>query len=332
LRIPKEKRRSIVYATAALLLTGSTFMTWKHLHKADPQPDHMSFVGSTAVHPELGENSEETAKDAPADKAPAAASATAEILQANKTEKFETYTVKSGDTVSGIAVDHNLKTDSLLDSNSLSEATTLQIGQELVIPRVDGVVYEVESGDYLYALASDFNVDVSAIAQANPDVNPDNLQPGQKLLIPGGRRDERSRNDLASRGSKATHRLAYWPAVGPLTDDFGWRIHPVYGTKSFHDGMDIGVSSGTPVRAALGGTITMAARNGGYGLAIRIDHGGGLATEYAHLSQIDVKVGQDVKAGEHIGYSGNTGVSTGPHLHFMMLVDDSPVDPMSWLP
>ncbi|HYG59147.1 MAG TPA: M23 family metallopeptidase, partial [Symbiobacteriaceae bacterium] len=113
---------------------------------------------------------------------------------------------------------------------------------------------------------------------------------------------------------------------------FGWRVHPVYGTDNFHDGVDFDVAEGTPLVAASGGTVTMAGRYGGYGIVVRIDHGNGLVTQYAHMSQVSVSVGEKVAAGQHIGYSGNTGVTTGPHLHFMVMVDGTPADPMPWLP
>jgi murein DD-endopeptidase MepM/ murein hydrolase activator NlpD len=326
-------RRSIVYATAAVLVSGTTIMTWNHLHKANPQQsDYTPFVASAAVHPELGNSESTTSKDAPSGQAPAASSPTAQMLGANKDQKYVTYKVQSGDTIEAIAANYGVSTESILDSNGLSAEDTIQIDQELLVPTTDGVVYEIKADDTLWDVAQDYSVTVSDIAQANPEINPDNLQSGQVIVIPGGKLSARGRL-VASRGrAVASHKVSYWPTVGPITDDFGWRIHPVYGTKSFHDGMDIGVGVGTPVRAALGGTVTMASYNGGYGLTVRVDHGGGLATEYAHLSKALVKVGDTVEAGENIAYSGNTGVSTGPHLHFMVLEDGTPTDPMSWLP
>lgn len=100
---------------------------------------------------------------------------------------------------------------------------------------------------------------------------------------------------------------------------------------SLHPGIDIGAAMGTPIRAAAAGTVIVAAYSGGYGNLVVIDHGNGLATAYAHQSQIAVSVGQQVAQGQLIGYVGSTGFSTGPHLHFEVRVNGSPVDPMGYL-
>jgi murein DD-endopeptidase MepM/ murein hydrolase activator NlpD len=123
-----------------------------------------------------------------------------------------------------------------------------------------------------------------------------------------------------------------WPVNGPVTSPFGWRIHPIFGTKKLHTGIDIGVAYGTSIRAASYGTVIMAGTYGGYGNATVIDHGGGLSTLYGHQSKIIVKVGQEVKLGEVIGYVGCTGYCTGPHLHFETRENGTPVDPLKYLP
>lgn len=124
-----------------------------------------------------------------------------------------------------------------------------------------------------------------------------------------------------------------WPAPASynITSPYGYRIHPVYKTKKFHSGIDIGAGYGTAVVAANGGTVTMAGWNGGYGNCIVIDHGGGLATLYGHLSSIGVSKGATVSKGQQIGKVGSTGVSTGPHLHFEVLKNGSTTNPMSYL-
>lgn len=123
-----------------------------------------------------------------------------------------------------------------------------------------------------------------------------------------------------------------WPAPASynITSPYGYRIHPVYKTKKFHSGIDIGAGYGTAVVAANGGTVTMAGWNGGYGNCIVIDHGGGLATLYGHMSSISVSKGASVSKGQQIGKVGSTGVSTGPHLHFEALKNGSTTDPMAY--
>ena len=120
---------------------------------------------------------------------------------------------------------------------------------------------------------------------------------------------------------------------GRVTSEFGTRIDPItYRTKS-HGGMDLAVPIGTPIRAALPGTVTVSQYNaGGYGYYVTIDHGNGLSTLYGHCSKLLVRVGQTVEAGDIIALSGSTGRSTGPHLHFEVRVNGERTDPRMYLP
>lgn len=115
------------------------------------------------------------------------------------------------------------------------------------------------------------------------------------------------------------------PVVGPITSGFGQRA------RDFHEGIDFGVAQGTPVHAAARGQVIAAGPAGGYGLRVDLQHAAGLVTRYAHLSRIDVRYGDTVAAGSTIALSGNTGESTGPHLHFEVRVDGHAVDPVPWL-
>ncbi len=123
------------------------------------------------------------------------------------------------------------------------------------------------------------------------------------------------------------------PLERPLvvTSPFGSRMHPVYGTDHFHTGVDLAASLGTPVRSAWPGRVQHAGPAGGYGLTIVIDHGQGIHTVYAHLSQALVAAGREIPAGVTIGLVGSTGISTGPHLHYEVRQDGKPVDPLAWL-
>jgi hypothetical protein len=121
-----------------------------------------------------------------------------------------------------------------------------------------------------------------------------------------------------------------WPINGyTITSPYGDRFDPETGKPGFHTGVDIAASEGTPVLAVATGTVTEAGLSGGYGEEVLIDHGG-FRTRYGHLSVVSVKQGQVVAAGEVIGYSGNTGRSTGPHLHFEWITDGIPVDPLPY--
>jgi len=122
-----------------------------------------------------------------------------------------------------------------------------------------------------------------------------------------------------------------WPVSGPITDRYGMRYHPVFHRVMMHNGIDIGVPSGTPVAAAAAGTVIVASYQGNCGNMVAIDHHGGLSTLYCHLSQMFVGVGQIVQRGQAIGAAGATGDATGPHVHFQVMQNGHPVDPMSYL-
>lgn len=132
------------------------------------------------------------------------------------------------------------------------------------------------------------------------------------------------------REGRAPGRLA-WPVSGVLTSPFGMRIHPVLGGRRMHNGIDIGLPTGSPIYASANGRVILAERRGGYGRMVVLDHGGGLSTLYAHQSSMAVSVGDQVLAGDVIGYIGCSGYCTGPHLHFEVREVGAPVDPMKYL-
>ncbi len=121
------------------------------------------------------------------------------------------------------------------------------------------------------------------------------------------------------------------PVPGAVTSPYGYRIHPIFGTRRLHTGWDMRAATGEPIVAAEAGVVVSAGIRGGYGNAVVIDHGGGLATLYAHQSSVAVSAGQQVQRGQIVGYVGCTGYCTGPHLHFETLVGGRPVDPSSYL-
>lgn len=122
-----------------------------------------------------------------------------------------------------------------------------------------------------------------------------------------------------------------WPCPGPITSGFGYRFHPVLKYSRLHAGVDFRAPHGTVIRAAQSGTVIMAGWRGGYGKAVVISHGNGISTLYGHNSRLLVSYGQSVSQGQPIAYSGSTGLSTGPHLHFEVRVNGTPRNPMNWL-
>ncbi len=122
-----------------------------------------------------------------------------------------------------------------------------------------------------------------------------------------------------------------WPVKGWLTSTFGSRISPFTGAREFHKGLDIATRSGTPVSAPADGTVAFVARESGWGLTAIIDHGYGIRTQYGHLSETLVRVGKRVKRGEVIARVGSTGRSTGPHLHYEVMANGAPVNPLRYI-
>lgn len=145
-------------------------------------------------------------------------------------------------------------------------------------------------------------------------------------------------DELRSLALSRADRLSHIPAIQPVSEanlkqmasGYGRRIDPIYGTVKMHEGMDFACDTGTPVYATGNGTVCEANWHSGYGNRIDIDHGFGYLTRYAHLSKISVKVGQAVKRGDLIGYSGNTGKSTGPHVHYEVRLKNVPQNPVNY--
>ena len=122
-----------------------------------------------------------------------------------------------------------------------------------------------------------------------------------------------------------------WPVkYGKVTSKFGNRTHPVLKSVKFHRGVDIAVSVGTPVYSGIKGRVTFAGRKGNYGNLVEIEGNDGIKVRYAHLNSIDVVTGQKVSDGEKVAETGNTGMSTGPHLHYEIIIDENPVNPLDF--
>jgi murein DD-endopeptidase MepM/ murein hydrolase activator NlpD len=140
-----------------------------------------------------------------------------------------------------------------------------------------------------------------------------------------------TRNATTADWVRANSAPNLWPVEGQITGSFGERIDPFNGEGAFHSGVDIGSNYGHPVIAPADGVVTVTEFMGGYGKAIVLDHGHGITTRYGHLSGYAVAAGQHVHRGDVIGYVGLSGRSTGPHLHYEVRINDTPVNPYKYL-
>lgn len=144
-------------------------------------------------------------------------------------------------------------------------------------------------------------------------------------------------DELLNKYKTYDRQLDFIPTIWPLARErrissgFGYRRHPVHKRVILHQGIDIPARIGTPVRATAEGVVTIAGNRGGYGLLVEINHGNGYRTRYGHNSRLAVRVGQKVKKGQIIAYVGNTGTSTGPHVHYEVRLNNVPVDPTPFL-
>ena len=245
---------------------------------------------------------------------------------------IDTYIVQAGDTVQSIAAIYNLAPTTIMWANPAIEDAPdlLRIGQEVIILPIDGAYHTVTADDTLDSLSETYKVDSTAIAtcEYNNLVPPDYaIKEGDQLIIPGGEKPYvpkvvTSYTGSVPGGARGTGRFQ-WPVMGRITQGF-W-----YG----HRAIDIGAPTGSAIQAADGGFVSFAGwTDVGYGYLVVIDHANGFATYYAHLSNIYVEVGQAVERGQVIGAVGNTGWSTGPHLHFEIRYYGELLNPRAHLP
>lgn len=242
--------------------------------------------------------------------------------------------VQYTDTFSSICDKYKIDSSVIMDWNPDINPKKLNVGEVIKIPFPIGYRYQVNPEDTLCTIADFFFADLESIALANDMKNPYSVRVGDFLFIPEYSIGE-TFNDVPGK--------FLWPAYGVITSPYGYRIHPVTGEKgSFHTGIDIardasGIKEntpyGAPVFAAESGTVTFAGENGGYGNMIEIK-GTSYIFRYGHMTRFAVYEGQYVKKGQTLGRMGNTGRSTGQHLHFEVrtLDNSQTLDPMDFLP
>ncbi len=247
------------------------------------------------------------------------------------------YTVQNGDTVSSIARRFNLTINTVLWTNNLSAFSLIRPGDSLTILPTSGILYTIKTGDVISKIAARYGIDADKILSFN-NIN-DSLKIGQKIILPGASKlsEQTSvaraatqsglsviRDLIKAPTAKAGSGKMAWPTVGyRITQYFSWS----------HNGVDIGNKTGTPIYAAEAGVVEIArvGYNGGYGNTIVINHGGGYKTRYGHASKLFVKVGDEVEKGENIATMGSTGRSTGPHLHFEVLINGKRYNPLNYI-
>lgn len=237
---------------------------------------------------------------------------------------FSEYQVRNGDTVSAIQTRTGLRNPStLLSVNNIDNARRIRPGQVLRIPSIDGIQYSVVRGDSLERIAARYGIEITSILDAN-DLTEATLVPGQTLFIPGG-----SLSTMALR--RAMGELFISPVLGRLTSPYGYRKDPFTGVRSFHTGIDIAAPTGTAIKATLDGKVATTGYSPVYGNYVIITHDAGYQSLYGHMSTINVLRGQNVIQGARLGSVGNTGYSTGSHLHFSVYRNGKMVNPSSLL-
>ena len=249
--------------------------------------------------------------------------------------EFDRYVVERGDTPSGIAFQYGIKTETLLGGNPFlsQESSLMQPGMELIILPLDGVLHDIQPGDTLESISEKYGIPVEDIIAYEPNnlEFPYRLYPETQILVPGATAEvfiwtPPSLNSVRSGGTSG--------GISPAVVGTGTFIFPV-GSRNFtqrywygHPGIDIALGEGSGVFASDTGTVTFAGWNiYGFGNLIVVNHGNGYETFYGHLSGINVFPGQVVNQGNVIGAVGNTGNSSGPHIHFEIRTNGNQDDP-----
>ena len=239
------------------------------------------------------------------------------------------YRVEEGDTLERLGRLFQADPELIAVMNDLEPGATLTAGQFLVLPHMADQTYTVTAGDTLWSIARRFNVDAGQLAAANGIADCRNLRVGTILTIPGSPAIAAVRPavNLASRDFSIRPAASLiWPLIGAITSGFGWR------GGEFHHGLDIAGNMGEKIRAALAGTVVLSGwGNSIYGQMVKIDHGNGLETVYAHTSRNLVTTGEYVQAGEAIAEVGATGNASGPHLHFEVREKGKAINPEGFL-
>ncbi len=238
------------------------------------------------------------------------------------------HVVEDGETLSDVASALGVTVANLRASNRLYGGETIQPGRVLVASP-DGVLHLIKKGQTLTDIAVTYAVPKETIAEANGMRVNETIFAGERLLIPT---TTGTYWDDVVRLSKGTPARFIWPLSGEVVSTFGWRVHPVLEERHHHNGIDIDVPEGTAVYAAASGTVFFYGEQSGYGNVLVLEHDDGFLSMYGHLADAYVEQGRFVEVGQVVAQSGNTGISSGPHLHFEIRNGEFPIDPLRYLP
>lgn len=284
----------------------------------------MPLFKSTTVNPQIDEDSgasdgESDTKDAlQATAGPLRVST--EDIDYPTSDTISLYEVKKGDTLSTVADLFGVSKNTIIWANDLN-SQTLNLGDTLIILPMTGIRHTVKKGDTISTIAKKYKADADDIAKFNGIAADATLSIGDIILVPEGELEVTTVTKTKSGSLVTTEKLLNTYAY---TTPPGFLIRPIVGGRKTqglhgHNGVDLGAPRGTTVMASASGRIIVAKSsgyNGGYGSMIVIEHDGGIQTVYAHLQAVYVSPGMTVSQGQAIGAVGNTGRSTGPHLHF----------------
>lgn len=254
------------------------------------------------------------------------------IISRSKRRETIKYIVKPGESISGLATDFGLTTLTIKHANNLSK-NLLKVGQELRIPPIDGLFITIKRNDTLSTIAKRYHINVDDIIKYNNLSKDEPIFAGNELLIPGAIISKSSSIQYSKSGNISVPNFKATPYPGKFTWPTESPTH--YLSQSYyrwHGGIDLPRNNGWGIYASAPGIIQIRNNRDGYGKLIIINHGNGWVTYYGHLSEYKVNPGQYVEQGQLIGIMGNTGRSTGPHLHFEIRQNGAPLNPLNYLP
>ncbi len=237
------------------------------------------------------------------------------IVGISKVKKSTNYTVRPGESLWNIANKFNIPVYTITSANPKVEKNIIHPGDVLHIPSQIGLYYKVRNGDTLGKIAKTYRLSLSNVSKY---ISP-KLKRGERIFLRGAKPLPTTRYRYISR--------FIWPLRGKLTSSYGWRRHPILGKRHFHTGMDISAKWGTSIKAVAKGIIIHAGSFGAYGKTVIVRHKNKYISVYAHCSSIRVRKGTVVQKGTRIARVGNTGRSTGSHLHFEIKHKKSSINP-----
>ena len=264
----------------------------------------------------------------PATSKPAATTTAPAATTPSSNASIVSHTVKQGETLQSLATSMGVSVRDLRADNQIYGTGAPTAGRVLYAAKT-GLVHTIKSGQTLTDISATYGVSVDAITRANGISSSTTIFAGARLVIPGASSAFWDTVTTLSRGSTAQF---IWPLQGAVVSSFGWRQHPVLDMRHHHDGIDLDVPEGTTVYASAGGEVYFTGEQPGYGNVLILEHAAGFYTLYGHLKSSLVNKGQYVEKGQRVAISGNTGISSGPHLHFELRNGEFPVDPISFLP